>query len=61
MHPDFPDLRLSTAPVFEFYTINSDTLIEAGKHSGLYEAEFQCIIQCTDGRVCGCKRSIKET
>ena len=29
MHPDFPHLRLSTAPVFDYFAIISDILQEA--------------------------------
>ena len=58
IHPDFPQLRLSKAPVMEFYTINSDVLQEAGPKSGQFATEFQCLITECDGRVCGKKRTV---
>jgi hypothetical protein len=58
-HPDFPHIRLSTsAPVFKYYTINSDILQEMGPKSGLFCGEFECIVRGPDGSLCGCKRRI---
>ena len=48
MHPDFPHLRLSTAPVFDYFAIISDILQEAGPKSGQFAAMFECIIEECD-------------
>ena len=56
--PEFPNLRLSKAPVMQYFTINSDVLQEAGPKSGQFAAEFQCMIVECDGRSCGKTRKI---
>ena len=58
VHPDFPHLRLSKAPVMEFYTVTSDMLQEAGPKSGQFAAKFECIIVEADGRQCCKERTI---
>ena len=42
----------------KFFTINSDKLIEHGPSSGMYKAQFECLIEGCDGRVCGTKKEI---
>ena len=54
----FPKLRNGTAEVFQYWTINSDKLIEMGKHAGQYSAEFECTIELEGGGLCGCKRTL---
>ena len=58
MHPDFPHVRLSKAPVMKFYTINKDVLIMQGPQSGMYKAQFECIVEGCDGRACGTVKEI---
>jgi hypothetical protein len=58
MHSDYPSLRLSTAPVFKCFAINSDILKEMGPMSGQFAAEFECILESCDGMACGAVRSI---
>ena len=59
VHPDFPNIRLSTTTeVYKYWTILSDTLCEAGPKSGQFKAEFQCLIERADGGVCGKKRCL---
>ena len=58
MHPDFPHVRLSKAPVMKFYTINKDVLIMHGPQSGMYKAQFECIVEGCDGRACGTVKEI---
>ena len=58
MHPDFPCLRLSKAQVMTCFTINSDQLVEMGKKSGFFLAEFECLIHGSDGRPCGVTRGV---
>jgi hypothetical protein len=58
VHPDFPNVRLGIAPVYKFWTLNSDALVEMGPKSGQFRAEFECIIEGSDGVLCGSKRSM---
>ena len=58
VHPEFPNLRLSTAPIMQYWAINSDTLVDAGPKTGQFKAEFQCVVKHKDGSVCGVKRTI---
>ena len=58
VHPDFPHVRLCKAPVMSFFTLNKDTLVEMGPHSGQYRAQFQCIIHMACGRACGALKEI---
>ena len=57
--PEFPNLRLSKAPVMQFFAINSDRgPVEAGPKSGQFAAEFECLIEGSDNCPCGKKRVI---
>jgi len=57
-HPNFPMLRIGSAPVFKFMTVNSDKLVEAGPKSGQFCAEFQCCVKDEAGSECGRKRTV---
>ena len=59
MHPDFPHVRLGKAPVMKFFAINKDVLIMHGPQSGMYKAQFECIIEGCDGRACGTMKEIR--
>ena len=56
--PDFPHIRLGVAPIYEFWTLKSDTLISMGPKSGSFSAGFQCLLVGSDGLACECKRSL---
>lgn len=59
VHPDFPNIRLSSsAPVFKYFSICSDTLQEMGPKAGQFAAAFECMIPGHDGTACGTKRRI---
>ena len=58
VHPDFPHLRLSRAPVMEYFGIKSDLLQEAGPKSGMFAAKFECLVVEADGRQCCKERTI---
>jgi hypothetical protein len=50
---EFPHVRLGRAAIYQHWAIISDTLIEAGPKSGQYCCKMQCIIEKSDGSVCG--------
>ena len=58
MHPSFPNMRLSSAPVFSNFTVESDKLVTEGPKSGQYAAVFCCNISGSDGHACGAKRTV---
>ena len=59
MHPAFPQMRLSAAPVFTNFTVESDKLVTEGPKSGQYAAVFSCNIQSgSDLHTCGAKRTV---
>ena len=56
--PAFPHVRLGQAPIYGYYTINSDTLVLMGPKSGMFRTEFECNIMGADGCKCTTKRTI---
>ena len=52
MHPSFPHVRFSRAPVMKFYCINHDALVEMGPSAGQYKAQFECLVKGCDGASC---------
>ena len=58
VHPDFPNLRLGMAPVFRYFTINSDVMQDCGPKSGQFAAEFECVIKGINGAPCCRKRTL---
>jgi len=61
MHPQFPNLKVSTATVFTFFDVVADTRITDETHArcGSFMAEFMCtIVPAGGGAACGRLRKV---
>lgn len=47
------------APIYKFWKLESDTLIQLGKDAGLYLSKYSCKIVCEKGMQCGAPRTIR--
>lgn len=47
------------APIYKFWNLESDSLIQLGKDSGKYLSKYVCTIVCENGVMCGASRSIR--
>lgn len=47
------------APIYKFFKLESDTLIQLGRDTGMYMSKYTCNIACENGVICGAARTIK--